>query len=74
MRSDIVFGYSDRIVTLHQGRILADGHAGRDPRARRPGRGGGGHVAGAAVLTTGRALARDALERLSFATSRATSR
>jgi branched-chain amino acid transport system ATP-binding protein len=22
---DIVFGYSDRIVALHQGRILADG-------------------------------------------------
>ena len=30
---DIVFGYSSRIIAVHDGRILADGSAGSDPRA-----------------------------------------
>ena len=31
---DIVFGYSDRIIALHQGKVLADATPGRDPRRR----------------------------------------
>ncbi len=30
---DVVFNYSDRIVAMHQGAILADGTPGRDPEA-----------------------------------------
>ena len=37
---DIVFGYSDRIIALHQGTVLADATAGRDPPGRRAGGGG----------------------------------
>ena len=38
---DIVFGYSDRIIALHQGKVLADAPPARD-QGRRP-RGGHGH-------------------------------
>ena len=31
---DIVFGYSDRIIALHQGKVLADAAARGDPRRR----------------------------------------
>ena len=46
---DIVFGYSDRIVALHQGRVLADATPDRPASQRRS---GGHHRRGDTRATT----------------------